>query len=88
MKRTKDHLGGKCVYCGCDNYDILELNHINGGGTKEKKGTLTVAREVLKGLRTDIELTCSICNMWHNVTKLRGISDNWTITWKKENVNN
>src|ERR1700678_122970 len=32
-----DLLGGaKCVYCGCNDIRVLEINHKNGGGWKER----------------------------------------------------
>jgi len=83
-------LGGKCVYCGCDNMDALEVNHKNGGGYQEQKrlrkkgSTSTFYLHILKGRRRtdDLELTCSICNQWHRLVKLKGIPDKWIITYK------
>ena len=28
----------KCAMCGCDDTRFLEVNHIKGGGVKERKG--------------------------------------------------
>jgi hypothetical protein len=37
-KLAFEKLGGcKCCNCGCDKYELLEINHINGGGAKEMK---------------------------------------------------
>ncbi len=35
--KTLDLLGGKCVRCGFDDYRALQIDHINGGGHKERK---------------------------------------------------
>lgn len=79
-----DYLGGKCVYCGCDNIDAMEINHKNGGGSKEhRKRTRRhkLYNEILQGKRDDIELTCAICNEWHRLVVLGGIAGNWSIKW-------
>jgi len=36
-KATLDLLGGKCVKCGFDDFRALQIDHINGGGVKDKK---------------------------------------------------
>jgi hypothetical protein len=90
VKRVKDLLGSKCVYCGCNIYDALEINHINGGGCQESKkisGRLSFYYDILAGRRTteDLELACRVCNNWHYLTKTKDIPDGWTITWN-ENI--
>jgi len=85
ITKTKDYLGGKCVYCGCDNYDALEFNHIEGGGTKEykTKSVYALCREVLKGERDDdIELACIVCNAMHNAVFVKGLPNGWTVLYK------
>lgn len=81
-------LGKKCVYCGCDVVEALEINHRSGGGHQEfkkinrsKKGWYL---DILSGRRTieDLELTCRICNAHHYLTQIKDIKDDWTITWK------
>lgn len=57
--------GAVCCNCGCDELKYLEINHINGGGTKELKkikGTLT--RFILSGRRNlkDLNVLCRTCN--------------------------
>jgi len=82
-------LGGRCVNCGCDDYDALEINHINGGGRKEYKtltqrgARWTFYNAILKGTRTrdDLEITCRVCNAHHYLVKLKGVEDKWTITY-------
>ena len=37
-ERAMEQLGGKqCCNCGCDDFSILEINHINGGERKALK---------------------------------------------------
>lgn len=59
-----------CVRCGCDDIRFLEINHKNGGGTKEKKEYKTAIvfyRNILRGIRKvdDLEILCRICNAHH-----------------------
>ena len=79
-------LGGKCVNCGCDNYDALEFNHINGGGSKERtstKGYRVFLYSIINNTRpiNDIELTCKVCNALHCLVQLKHLPNNWTITY-------
>lgn len=76
-------LGGNCVYCGCDIYEALEINHIYGGGKKRPPGNMLV-RHILTGKAdlSKLEVTCRICNAWHYLTKLKSVPDCWTISWK------
>ena len=32
-----DMMGGKCVHCGFDDYRALQIDHVEGDGTKERK---------------------------------------------------
>lgn len=63
-------LGGKCVNCGCSEYSVLQLNHINGGGGKEarKRAMSRIAVQVLEGQRQDIDVRCMLCNWLHYLT--------------------
>lgn len=88
-KKVIDLFGGKCVYCGCDIFEVLEINHKNGGGNAERRksgswqGGNGYLREFLNGTRNkdDYELTCRICNAWHYLVKIKGIPDRWKITF-------
>lgn len=88
-KEVIQKLGGKCVYCGCDVYEALEVNHINGGGSKElktgsnRKGHITFYKEILNEQRKDVELVCRVCNSIHWL-KLKGITGH-TVSWNSEN---
>lgn len=84
-------LGGKCVYCGCDVLEALEINHVNGGGSKElsigKKriSHMNLYLGILKRQRKDVELVCRVCNSVHWL-KLKGITG-YAISWKKVRKN-
>lgn len=63
-------LGSKCVKCGYTDPRALQIDHINGGGTKEHReiGNGRVYKKVLKN--TDgYQLLCANCNWvkrWNN----------------------
>ena len=57
----------RCAGCGCDDWELLEVNHRNGGGSRDlqglhEKGGLT--RQVFNGHRAvdDLDLRCRPCN--------------------------
>src|SRR5215471_5896001 len=37
-------LGGKCVRCGIDDWRVLQIDHIDGGGTRERKQVTSIDR--------------------------------------------
>lgn len=58
----------KCVKCGCDDFRFLEINHKNGGGSKELKGFgYKFYWDIYKKRRdtNDLEILCKICNALH-----------------------
>jgi len=60
----------KCANCGCDYLPLLQINHKNGGGRKEKAQYSTnrvFYRAIIKGRRTiaDLDVLCSVCNTMH-----------------------
>jgi hypothetical protein len=60
-----DLLGGKCVRCGFSDARALQLDHINGGGSKENGFRRKVWRSYLKDpckLREVFQLLCANCN--------------------------
>jgi hypothetical protein len=79
-------LGGKCIYCGCDNPNAFEMNHINGGGYDEYKAhggcQKQILLDILAGRRTDIELTCRVCNALHYLVKIKGLKNRWKIIYE------
>lgn len=61
-------LGGKCKKCGFSDYRALQIDHINGGGSKEYKAASsksTYHRTLYKDVRENsqkYQLLCANCN--------------------------
>jgi hypothetical protein len=81
-------LGGKCVNCGCDNIDALEINHPFGGGNEERRKAgfyeRKLYRDIISGKKVDVELTCRVCNALHYLVQLKGLPNRWHITYIPE----
>jgi hypothetical protein len=66
-KRTREKalnkLGNKCSRCGFSDERALQVDHINGGGTKEARriSSLGIFKRVLKHPE-DYQLLCANCN--------------------------
>lgn len=87
-KEVLDVMGGKCVYCGCDRVEALQINHKYGGGRQDPAGTGTrLIGAILHDRRKtdDLEIACYVCNAWHKLVTLDGLPDGWTITWEDPN---
>jgi len=59
-----------CENCGCSDVRLLEINHKNGGGTKERakgKSSNEFAWNIYMGRRSvdDLNLLCKVCNALH-----------------------
>lgn len=72
--------------CGCDDPRVLEINHKNGDGWRErrKKGfkSQTFCLQIISGERTtdDLEVVCKVCNIAHYCLTKFGL------TWKIHHV--
>ena len=61
-------LGGKCVRCGFTDWRALQVDHINGGGTKERRQAISMRRyykAILASIEVqtgEYELLCANCN--------------------------
>ena len=56
-------MGGKCCRCGFDDVRALQIDHVNGGGSQERKTTWNV--NILKSFLADekkYQLLCANCN--------------------------
>lgn len=87
-KEVMIKLGGiKCAECGCDVYEILEINHINGNGADERKvkSTKKFLRDIYydKVDISEYNVLCKICNTEHYVRDIIGIKGH-IIKWMKE----
>lgn len=68
--RVMDKVGRgiiKCVNCGCNRRELLEINHKNGGGTQENNRVGPFICDILAGRRSveDLNLLCKVCNSLH-----------------------
>jgi len=80
----------KCINCGCDVFEALEINHKGGGGNKEykfmnKEGISQVKfmYDISRGRRKidDLEIRCRPCNALHHCETNKGIKG-WKIIWE------
>ena len=62
--RVYDALGNKCVHCGFEDVRALQIDHINGGGAKDRKGKSVSMfyRQVLRVNCEGYQLLCANCN--------------------------
>jgi hypothetical protein len=79
--RTLEIVGkGKleCSNCGCRDIRLLEINHINGKGTKElnRLGSLIFYQKIRDGKRSikDLSILCKVCNWAYFIKQKYGIS--------------
>ena len=86
-KTVMDILGGAiCSNCGCDAFEALEINHINGGGRKEMKSHSNYTnylREIRDGKVdiTEYNVLCRVCHARHYLEDIIGITGHkiiWT----------
>lgn len=63
-KKTIEKYGGRCARCGNDDFRVLQIDHVNGGGKKELKQTAptTYALRVLNDKSNKYQLLCANCN--------------------------
>lgn len=78
-KKLIQKLGGKCVNCGITDWRLLQINHINGGGRKERlllgKKLYT---DILKGKREeDYNLLCANCNILYEYDRGQRRDEEW-----------
>jgi len=58
--------GGKCECCGEDKYEFLAIDHVNGGGKKEREtmSSYQIMRKVIKeNFPKEYRILCHNCNM-------------------------
>lgn len=61
-------LGGKCTRCGFSDFRVLQIDHVKGGGNKERKkieSTRTYYPYVLEKIKNgslDYQVLCANCN--------------------------
>ena len=78
----------KCVRCGCDKVELLDINHKECGGYAEfkQKTHSTYIRDIIKGRRgtDDLEILCKLCNNLHYMEFKFGKLP-FTISWNPNN---
>ena len=78
--------GAACRNCGCDELSFLELNHKNGGGSKELRQVGNRLYDLLlKGERNpdNYEVLCRVCNAFdHLQRKDTGMARGYFIRWQ------
>lgn len=60
--------GGKCTCCGEFRFEFLALDHVNGGGRKEREtlSTQQIAKKAIKqGFPDTYRILCHNCNQAH-----------------------
>lgn len=63
-QKAIDVLGGKCVHCGIADVRVLQIDHINGGGTKENRAISShgIEAKVVRTGGEGYQLLCANCN--------------------------
>ncbi len=83
----------KCAMCGCDDTRFLEVNHIKGGGVKEREGykdgghklshnMILLIYNGKRGLE-DLNLLCRACNSVDHLERVYGHTG-LRIVWDKQ----
>lgn len=85
-ERAMERLGGqKCSNCGCDNFSVLEINHINGGGRKalKVKQNRQLYRDIVndKVNLSEYNVLCRVCNALHYVGEILGLQGH-QVLWR------
>jgi hypothetical protein len=83
-------LGGqRCANCGCDEFRLLEINHLNGGGRASSKTgqRRQLYHAIVKGKAelSDYNVLCRVCNALHYVQDILGVKGH-QVKWKRPRV--
>jgi hypothetical protein len=61
--RVIEHLGGKCKDCGFTDIRALQIDHVDGGGIKDRAGLMYgFWKKVLSDTSGKYQLLCANCN--------------------------
>ena len=79
--------GARCNNCGCDVFELLEVNHIKGAGRQELKSKQSrqLYRDIINGQveQRDYNVLCKVCNTLHYVEALMGV-EGFQVKWNEE----
>ena len=86
----------KCAICGCDDTRFLEVNHIKGGGVKEREGYKDGGHKlshnmillIFNGKRNleDLNLLCRACNSIDHLERVYGDTGLRVVWDKPQNI--
>lgn len=68
-------LGEKCSRCGYEDKRAIQIDHVNGGGNRERVArgnTVQIYKDILDGARNgskDFKLLCANCNIIEGIEK-------------------
>ena len=86
-QKVVEKLGGKCIYCGCDIPEALEVNHIHGLEGVDPRHRSTTRSGLCAIIRGEydckIELTCRVCNASHYLEKILKLNGKWTVSFNR-----
>lgn len=73
-RRVITYLGGKCAKCGNNDWRVLEIDHKNNDGNRERLASDSWHRLILSGRRdiNDLQLLCGNC---HNLKRYEGYEE-------------
>lgn len=89
LQKISSSKNPKCVNCGCNELEFLEINHKNSDGVKRgetgfkpKIKTYKFYNMILSGERKtdDLEILCRVCNSLHYL-KSKYVSANFEVKW-------
>ena len=57
-----EFMGGECKKCGFSDWRALQIDHINGGGSRERDGQVLYRIILKQGIQGKYQLLCANCN--------------------------
>jgi hypothetical protein len=75
--RARQTLGGKCSRCRCDDFRVLQFDHVAGGGSRLQRSFANQSRYYTEILRTiegggsSVRLLCATCNAIDGAARFR-----------------
>jgi len=76
-------LGNRCTRCKIDDPRVLQIDHINGGGSEQRRTVTSwsIYKSVLKAQGVGFQLLCANCNfikryeMYEGITRMQEASN-------------